>query len=80
VASSAVDGLGDDYLLSTFEGILYGEDGDDILESRGEDIAANRMNGGEGADEFRYYGVQDDVEDLDGEEGNPDSGNPHNTE
>lgn len=68
VGSIAKGGDGDDYVLSTFEGELYGEEGDDILESRNE-IAFNHMIGGPGADEFRCNGGYDIVEDFDEDEG-----------
>lgn len=68
VGSIAKGGDGDDYILSTFEGTLYGQEGNDILESRNE-IAFNNMIGGRGADEFRCYGGYDAVEDFDQDEG-----------
>lgn len=68
VGSTARGGSGDDYLLSTFDGSLYGDAGDDILESSGS-LAANRMFGGAGADEFRCNGDLDLVEDFDESEG-----------
>lgn len=73
VGSIARGGSGDDYLLSVFEGNLYGEDGNDILESRSE-LAANNMYGGAGADEFRCNGAFDSVEDFDESEGNTITG------
>jgi Ca2+-binding RTX toxin-like protein len=63
VASVARGGAGDDLLISTFVGSLYGEDGNDILESRNE-LASNKMYGGPGADEFRCYGEHDVVMDF----------------
>ena len=55
-------------MKSTFEGVLRGEDGNDILESATE-LASNSMVGGPGADEFRCYGANDIVEDFDAAEG-----------
>jgi Ca2+-binding RTX toxin-like protein len=62
-----VEGGGDDYLLSTFEGRLFGDTGDDILESRGE-IAGNEMRGGPGADEYRCNETFDSVGDYNEDE------------
>jgi Ca2+-binding RTX toxin-like protein len=42
--SFAYGGAGNDYVLSTFIGELYGHEGDDVLESRG-DLATNQMRG-----------------------------------
>ena len=68
IPSIARGGDGDDYIKSTFEGVLRGEDGNDILESATE-LASNIMVGRPGSDEFRCYGANDMVDDFDASEG-----------